>query len=82
MQKLKAFQTSTQQLLSELQALSTAQISYQPTLAAHVDDLKNRNQRNNIRLRGLPEIAHTQDLLPTDENLQFTTEQTGFAYKD
>lgn len=34
-----------------------------------LDDYENRDCHQNIRIRGLPEIYHTTDLLATVENL-------------
>lgn len=35
--------------------------------SSHIDDIENRNQRNNIRIRGLPESVQNKDL---DSTLQ------------
>lgn len=64
-QKLEASQVSTQKLLSTLQASSVVQISRQQALAAQLDNLANRNRKNNIRLQGIPETIRTQDITPT-----------------
>lgn len=55
---------SEQWLISVLQASSAAQSFQQKNLSAHLDDLENRNRRNNVRLRVLLELVRTQDLMP------------------
>lgn len=64
-QKLEDTQVSMQQLISSIQASSSARDSHHHTLIANMDDLENHNRRNNIRLRGVPESIRTPDLIPT-----------------
>lgn len=64
-QKLQETQTSMQKLLSTVQSSSSARESLHQNLISQLDNLENRNRRNNIRLRGVPESVRAVDLIPT-----------------
>ncbi|XP_071978136.1 uncharacterized protein [Engystomops pustulosus] len=63
--ELESFRTEISSTILELQAATSTQESQQRHPAAQLDDLDNRNRRNNIRRGGLPEATHTPDLIPT-----------------
>lgn len=64
-QKLEEAQASMQQVITTLQMSSSAQDSLHHNLVSQLDDLENRNRRNIIRLRGVPEMVRSQDLIPS-----------------
>lgn len=64
-QRLEDSQASMQQLISSVQTSSSARDSLHHTLVAHMNVLENRNRRNNVRLRGVPQSIRTPDLIPT-----------------
>lgn len=64
-QKLEEIQTTMQQELDAAKSSSATGESLHCSLISQLDDLENRNRRNNIRLRGIPESVQTQDLIPS-----------------
>lgn len=56
-----ATSSSSLQILQETVHQHSAQLF---TLQQHIDDVENRNRRNNIRLRGLPEAVGSDELYP------------------
>lgn len=66
--KLEDAQLSMQQSISSTHtSLSTADSHYR-SLIVQMDDLENRNRRNNVRLRGVPDSVRAQDLTSTLTN--------------
>lgn len=64
-QKLEENQSSMQQLLTTVQRSTSTRESLHQSLISQLDDLENRNRRNNIRLKGVPESIHATALIPT-----------------
>lgn len=54
-----------QQALATVQTSSSASDSLHRNLITQIDDLENQNRRNNIHLRGVPELMRTPDLIPS-----------------
>lgn len=65
MQALEDSQTSLQSQVSSIQSASATRDALHHSLISQMDDQENRNRRNNIRLRGVPELVRPQDLIPS-----------------
>lgn len=63
MQTLEDSQTSLKSLISSIQTASATRDALHHSLITQLDDQENRSRRNNIRLRGIPESVHPQDLI-------------------
>ncbi|XP_056391872.1 uncharacterized protein LOC130284929 [Hyla sarda] len=57
-------QASSSSAVQALQAVVKQHSDQLFTLQQHLDDVENRNRRNNIRLRGLPEAVGPEELYP------------------
>lgn len=59
---LESEHDSTRKYLSHVHPLLAAQSSVIRDMNRHLEDLDNRGRRNNIRLRGLPEVSGSENL--------------------